>query len=82
LSECWEYKKKIKPVALVTVPEKKSRGMLYSGESTKPFISKGFISVSKGEKPVPICMLQDTGATQSLLVDHVLPLSDKTATGS
>ena len=83
MSECWEYaKKKTKPVALVTVPKKESRGMLRSGESTKPFISKGFISVSKGEKPVPICILRDTGATQSLLVDHVLPLSDKTATGS
>jgi len=27
-------------------------------------------------------MLRDTGTTRSLLVDHVLPLSDKTATGS
>jgi len=38
MSECWEYeKKKTKAVALVSVLEKKSRGMLCSGESAKPY---------------------------------------------
>ena len=77
MSECW---KKTKSNAVVTMPKKEDRGILCSGESN-PFISKGFVSVSKGEKSVPICVLRDTGATQSLLVEDTLPLSEKTATG-
>ena len=47
-----------------------------------PFISKGFVSLSEDGKKIPIDILRDTGATQSLLVDGVLPLSDSTATGT
>ena len=63
------------------MPKKEDRGIPCSGESN-PFISKGFVSVGKGVKSVPICILRDTGAIQSLLVEDTLPLSEKTATGS
>jgi len=56
MPEYWEYeKKKTKPIALVTVPEKKSRGMLCSGESAKLFISKGFISVRRSQFQFVCC---------------------------
>jgi len=51
--------------------------MLYN-----PFNSQGFVSVSEHGEKIPIDILRDTGATQSLLVDGVLPLSDSTAKGT
>ena len=45
-----------------------------------PFISKGYVSLSKNGDKVPVKILRDTGATQSLLVEDILPLSDSTAT--
>lgn len=53
-----------------------------SEEAANPFISEGFVSISVDDRPVPIRMLRDTGTTQSLLVENVLPLSEKSATGS
>ena len=47
-----------------------------------PFISKGFVSLSEDGEKIPIDILRDTGATQSLLADGVLPLSDRTASGT
>ena len=47
-----------------------------------PFISTGYVSLSENSTKVPIEILRDTGATQSLLVEDVLPLSENTATGT
>ncbi|KAJ8031607.1 hypothetical protein HOLleu_24852 [Holothuria leucospilota] len=49
-----------------------------------PFVSEGFISLdgNSAHPPVKIKILRDTGATQSLLLDGVLPLSDSTSTGA
>ena len=61
-------------------------------ESNKPkfqsnilhtFISEGFISPNgDSAKFTPICILRDTGSSQSLLLKDVIPLSEKTFTGS
>ncbi|KAJ8022570.1 hypothetical protein HOLleu_37511 [Holothuria leucospilota] len=53
-------------------------------EEYLPFVSEGFISLdgNSAHPPVKIKMLRDTGATQSLLLDGVLPLSDSTSTGA
>ena len=45
------------------------------------FISSGFLSVQENDTPTPIKILCDTGASQSLLVKRVLPLSDESVTG-
>jgi hypothetical protein len=49
----------------------------------KPFISEGFISPNgDSAKFTPIRILRDTGSSQSLLLRDVIPLSEKTFTGS
>ena len=50
-------------------------------EEFKPFVSEGFVSLKSNSSQVPIKILRDTGATQSLLLEGVLPLSVRTSTG-
>ena len=50
-------------------------------EEFKPFVSAGFVSLESSSSQVPIKILRDTGATQSLLLEGVLPLSVSTSTG-
>ncbi|VDI39745.1 Hypothetical predicted protein [Mytilus galloprovincialis] len=47
-------------------------------EEYKPFMSDGFVSIVDDTILQPIKILQDTGASQSLLLEGVLPLSEKT----
>ena len=49
-------------------------------EEFKPFVSDGFVSLVSSSSQVPIKILRDTGATQSLLLEGVLPLSVSTST--
>jgi len=49
--------------------------------SLSPFVSKGFIYLEESEEKVPISVLRDTGATQSLILDSVLPFSGKSSIG-
>ena len=52
-------------------------------EEFKPFIMKGFVSLPFGDaSPQPITILRDTGASQSLMLEGLLPLSSETFTGS
>ena len=44
-------------------------------------MSEGFVSLESSSSQVPIKILRDTGATQSLLLEGVLPLSVSTSTG-
>jgi len=81
MAECRALEKK-KPNALVVpqdpaIPNAQSAS--HSIQCYNPFKSKGSVS-EHGEK-IPIDILRDTSATQSLLVDGVLFLSDSTATG-
>ena len=50
-------------------------------EEFKHFVSKGFVSLESSSSQVPIKILSDTGATQSLLLEGVLPLGVSTSTG-
>lgn len=45
------------------------------------FIFHGFVSLS-GEKRVPVTILRDTGASQSFILDAILPFSNETSCGS
>ena len=47
----------------------------------EPFVSEGFVSLDSNSSSVPIKILRDTGATQSLLLEGVLPLDSGTSTG-
>lgn len=50
-------------------------------EEFLPFVSEGFVSLNENSAPVPISILRDTGASQSLLLEGTLPFCDETATG-
>ncbi len=47
-----------------------------------PFLTEGTVSLPGSDKNVPICILRDTGAAQSILLEGLLPLSDSTTTGT
>ena len=49
-------------------------------EEFRPFVFNGLVSVDNEVHPIRI--LRDTGASQSLLLEGLLPLSEKTHTGS
>ncbi|CAC5371239.1 unnamed protein product [Mytilus coruscus] len=51
-------------------------------EDYKPFMSDGFVSIVNNTTPQPIKILRDTGASQSLLLEGVLPLSEETSVGA
>ena len=46
-------------------------------EEEHPFVSEGFVSLTKENTQIPIKILRDTGASQSLMIQSALPLSDK-----
>jgi len=49
--------------------------------SLSPFVSKEFVCLDESEEKVPISVLRDTGAKQSLILDSVLPFYDKSSAG-
>ena len=52
-------------------------------ENYKPFISEGVVSLVGDENSSQkVKILRDTGATQSLMLDSVLPLTEKSFTGA
>lgn len=51
-------------------------------EDYKPFMSEGFVSLDENSAPKPIRILRDTGASQTLLLEGVLPLSESTSVGA
>ena len=51
-----------------------------SMEDYKPFLSQGFVSIDGSSDVKPVQILRDTGAAQSLLLQSVLPLSERTST--
>ena len=91
MSECWELeKKKAKSNAVVNVKrdgndlvtDQSATTDTAGGKEVNPFISEGHVSLTAGADPVPIHILRDTGATQSLLAENILPLSDTTSMGT
>ena len=49
-------------------------------EDYKPFMSQGFVSLNDSGTDIPIKILRDTGASQTILLEGVLPLSERTFT--
>jgi len=44
-----------------------------------PFISEGYESLTENDEQCPVKILRDTGASQSLMLESVLPLSVQTS---
>ena len=70
------------PVATISNTSSSTNNSVSVQDSYHPFISSGFLSIQENDTPIPIKIIHDTGASQSLLVEGVLPLSDKSATGN
>uniref|UniRef100_A0A1A8BAH2 CCHC-type domain-containing protein n=2 Tax=Nothobranchius furzeri TaxID=105023 RepID=A0A1A8BAH2_NOTFU len=51
------------------------------GSCFKPFVFSGFVSLSADDRPVPIKILRDTGASHSLILSSALPFSGRSACG-
>jgi hypothetical protein len=51
-------------------------------EDYTPFMSDGFVSIDDTTAPKPIRILRDAGASQSLLLEGVLHLSENTSVGA
>ena len=49
-------------------------------EEFKPFVSEGFVSLDSSSSQIPIKILRDTGATQSLVLEGVMSISVSTFT--
>jgi len=97
ISECNALKKSAKPVGLVGREPLEIHAHQQDTEIgkgiSKPvdvgdnytayalFITSGFVSLPGQEEKVSLRILRDTGASQSFLLEGVLPLSDQTATG-
>lgn len=67
--------KKVSPVLHAELKSEKTQSMY------EPFLTNGSVSVS-GVEAVAVRILRDTGAAQSFILRGLLPLSEKTATGS
>ena len=96
MSDCWSLKRKkenqASPNAFISckpnclVPKEVDNGEASAKTEEirpefQPFISEGSVSIDKLSGSVPIMILRDTGATQSLLLEGVLPLDLGTSTG-
>ena len=95
MSECWalEKKEKNKQKSTIVVKKAESAGstitltdrspLRVSNTDYEPFISQGLVSlVGEENHPQSIHVVRDTGASQSLLLEGILPLSNSSYTGS
>ena len=47
-----------------------------------PFVTEGFVSLVGASRRVPVKILRDTGASESLICQSILPFSSVSDTGS
>ncbi|XP_071962573.1 uncharacterized protein [Antedon mediterranea] len=89
MSECFALKRKegkSKPSGLVLVKKQKNENLknLVSDsvlDGYSPFMSDGFVSLIGDDLNLKsVRILRDTGASQSLLLEGILPLSDRSST--
>ena len=80
---CTAVKSTLKPVYLENseVEVKRSESEFIK-EEFKPFVSEGFVSLKGNANLHPIKIMRDTGASQSLLLEGILPLSEETSAGA
>ena len=93
MSECHSLEKKnqksLKPYLLIKSESLNSARHLNMkaddvdvARSYAPFVSKGLVSLVDQQVKSPVLILRDTGATQSLILEGVLPFSTSSSNGS
>lgn len=75
-------KQNSKPVALVNKFDETLNEFPADLADFAPFVMEGFVSLAGSSHGVPVKMLRDTAASQSFILEGVLPFSDKAAVGS
>ena len=86
MSECRALEKKNKMALVVSSPPQpfNSKSEFEAEDFPKeylPFLSQGFVSFVASSHKVPIVILRDTGASQSLILESFLPFSYQSDTG-
>ena len=94
ISECWTLERKrnnpssdllvstVNPPTTCIITPVENIDDTSSSTDYHPFVSEGYVSLSENGETVGVKILRDTGATQSLLVDGTLPLSEQTSVGA
>ena len=70
-----------KPPSTYSVAQEQPVGCSRNVDEYTPFISEGYISIPGSTTRIPIAVLRDTGANQSLLIENKLPCAAQTSTG-
>lgn len=77
--------KNVKPVVLIKTVSQGNESLLPDKACEyadfKPFVMDGFVSVAGCSNEIPVKILRDTAASQSLILEGFLPLNNKTAVG-
>ncbi|XP_059907791.1 uncharacterized protein LOC132457555 [Gadus macrocephalus] len=74
----------VKPDMLAVSPSDSSVDSLQPtgvNSSYAPFVSSGFVSLKDGDDLVPVKILRDTGASESFIMESVLPFSPTSSSG-
>ncbi|XP_055513664.1 uncharacterized protein LOC129710578 [Leucoraja erinacea] len=77
--------KNAKPVALVSTQKALAIPVVPETDGCRnysAFVMHGFVSLEDGGSKVPVSILRDTGASQSFILDNVLPFCEKSSVGS
>ena len=85
MAECRVLEKKNGSKNVLTIFKARSpvtEHAIVEKEQFIPFILQGYVSLSENGEKVPVEILRDTGAAQSILVEGILPLEEDTATGN
>ena len=85
ISDCWTLaRKNKKPVALTMAKPPNNFTLNNSDRISKvfePFVMDGFISID-GDSKMPVKILRDTGASQTLLASDSISLTEASSTGT
>ena len=73
----------VKPNILVVSPSDLNVDSLHTGVNSNyaPFVSSGFVSLKDGDDLIPVKILRDTGASESFILESVLPFSPTSSSG-
>ena len=85
MAECRVLEKKNGSKNVLTISKARSpvtEHATVEKEQFIPFILQGYMSLSENGEKVPVEILWDTGAAQSILVEGILPLKEDTVTGN
>ena len=91
-ADCYALKNRSKPMSVESaalsapvvrvVPDQHSHRVCEKGPGDYlPFVSAGFVSLTRDSEKVPVKILRDTGALSSFILASVLPFSEQSDTG-